>query len=147
LSEVIGSWKIIEISLPRILRICGVGLGQEVLAHEADLAADDLAGRARDQAQDRERRHALAAARFADDAERLPRPDLERHAVDGLDRAVVGEEVGLEVLTSSTGDRPSGLASEHLAGIEGVGQAVAEEVVRQHGQEDEQPGTSIQGTT
>ena len=44
---------------------------EQVPALEADGAADDAAGRVGDQAQDRQRRHALAAAGFAHDAQRL----------------------------------------------------------------------------
>ncbi len=48
---------------------------QQVASLEQDPAADDAARRGRDQAQHRERSNALAAAGFADDAQRLPRPD------------------------------------------------------------------------
>src|SRR5204863_5812259 len=50
------------------------------------------------QAQDRQCGHTLAAARLADDAERLTRMKVEAHTVDGLDHAVVGKELGFEVL-------------------------------------------------
>src|SRR5205085_7238191 len=46
---------------------------------------------------DRPRRHALAAAAFADNAERLARPNVEARSIDGSGDALVGEEVGLEV--------------------------------------------------
>src|SRR5262249_38713586 len=45
----------------------------------------------------RQRRHALARAGFAHDAERLAGMDLEAHAVDGAHRPVIGEELRLEV--------------------------------------------------
>ena len=70
LSDVIGSWKIIEIALPRTSRISSSAELEQVAAVELDLARDDLAG-ALDQAHDRERGDALAAAGLADDAERL----------------------------------------------------------------------------
>ena len=63
LSEVIGSWKIIEISLPRILSISRSSRLSEVAALEDDPA---LARRSRPgsstQAHDRQRRHRLAAS-------------------------------------------------------------------------------------
>ena len=64
---------------------------QEVVALEERLAGGDrVAGVV--QTHDREARDALAAARFADDPERLPLLDREADAVDGLDDAVVGAE-------------------------------------------------------
>ena len=98
LSEVIGSWKIIEIA---------------VAADRAHLASRSArAGRgrgsgsrrrrcgpaARHQAQDRQRGDALAAARLADDAQRLAGVHRERHAVDRAHHAVAGVEGGLQVL-------------------------------------------------
>ena len=97
LSEVIGSWKIIEMSRPRMARISSSASCEEVDAVEADRAADDAAGRIGDQPHQRQRGHALAAAGFADDRQRLAARDRKRHAVDGLDRAVAGEEVGFQV--------------------------------------------------
>jgi hypothetical protein len=76
LSEVIGSWKIIDIAAPRSRR--------------------DLAGRARDQAHHRERGHALAAARFAHKPHGPAAADGEIDAVDGAEQAAVGVEVGFE---------------------------------------------------
>ena len=97
-SEVIGSWKIMEISLPRIFLISCLALAQQVLALEEDLAADDLARRHGDQLQDGQRGDALAAAGLPDHPERVPAADAEIHAVDGLRDPFVEEEVGLEVL-------------------------------------------------
>ena len=70
-SDVIGSWKIIAISLPRTSSSSLLGERRQVAALEEDLALDDLRRRLRDQAHDRERGHGLAAARLADDPERL----------------------------------------------------------------------------
>ena len=55
----------------------------EIAALEQDLAFDDAARRHRDQLQDRHRRDGLAAAGFADHAERLA---LVEHDVDAVDR-------------------------------------------------------------
>ncbi|MNY00831.1 hypothetical protein D3C86_1333400 [compost metagenome] len=74
----------------------GLGEREQVLALEEDLAADDLALGACDEAHDREGGDALAAAGFADDAEDLARLDLEVDAVHRLDDAFLGGEVGLQ---------------------------------------------------
>ncbi len=68
---VIGSWKIIEILWPRMLAHLLVGERGQLAPVEAHRAGDDAAGLRRDQPQDRQRRHRLAAAGLADDAERL----------------------------------------------------------------------------
>ncbi len=63
--RVIGSWKIIAISPPRISRSSSSSELQEVPAVEQDLAAGELARRRVDQPHDRERGDALAAAGLA----------------------------------------------------------------------------------
>ena len=70
-SDVIGSWKIIAIRLPRIARISSAGSVSRSRPSKSDLAGDDAAGRRRDEPHDRQVRHRLARARLADDAERL----------------------------------------------------------------------------
>ena len=50
-----------------------LALLEQILTLEEDLAADNLARRRRDQAENRQRSHALAAAGFADDTECLTR--------------------------------------------------------------------------
>ena len=104
-SEVIGSWKIMAISLPRMLRIrsprgSSVARSTTVAAApaEEDLALDDLGVLGRQQAQHREGGHGLAAARFADQAQRLARGNAEGDAIDGAHDAIHGVEVGLQVL-------------------------------------------------
>ncbi|MNL36441.1 hypothetical protein D3C87_1585220 [compost metagenome] len=74
----------------------GLGEAQQVLALEEDRAADDLALGARHQPHDRQGSDALAATGFAYDAEDLALLDLEVNAVDGLDDAFLGGEVGLQ---------------------------------------------------
>ncbi len=71
---------------------------QQVAAAERHGTADDAAGWLRDQAHDGERRHALAAAGFADDGERLAAAQRERHVVHRLDDALAGEEEGPQPL-------------------------------------------------
>ena len=64
---------------------------EQVPAVEQDLARLDLPGLA-DEAHDRERGHALAAARLADEAHDLAAVDVEVDPVDGPDDAVAGVE-------------------------------------------------------
>ena len=98
LSEVIGSWKIIAIRSPRSSRIAAADKLQQVDAVEQDLAAGDAPRRLRHEAHDRQRGHALAAARFADDAERASGLEREADAVDrGELAAAVDGEQGAQV--------------------------------------------------
>jgi hypothetical protein len=82
----------------------------------------------------------LAAARLADDAQRLAGADVERHAVDGTHDAVEGEELRLQVADFE--DRACGFRSQapRQARVEPVAQAVAEQVHRQHGHREEGAG-------
>ena len=73
LSEVIGSWKIMAMSLPRTPRIASSLERQQIDAGEHDRAAGDAAGRIGHQPHERQRGDALAAAGFADDRQRLVR--------------------------------------------------------------------------
>src|SRR5665811_1570740 len=65
-----------------------------VAEHQGTL--DHLARWVGDEAHQRERRDRLARAGLADDAQRLLAVEREAHAVDRLDHAGVGEEVGRE---------------------------------------------------
>ena len=69
LSEVIGSWNTMLMSLPRICADLVPRQLQQVAPVVEDLAGDDAAGRIGNEAQDAERGDALAGARFADEAE------------------------------------------------------------------------------
>ena len=73
LSEVIGSWKIIEMSRPRISRISSAESAEQVAPVERDAALRHPAGLG-EQAHDRERGDRLAAAGFARRSRRS-RPD------------------------------------------------------------------------
>ena len=97
LSEVIGSWKTIPISLPRTLRISASLSSTRSRPSKTDLAAGDVPA-AGEQAHDRHRGHRLAAAGLADDADRLARLDLEAQAVDGVDGAAAQPDLRLEVV-------------------------------------------------
>ena len=157
LSEVIGSWKIIEISLPRTSLHRRLVERQQVDAGERDRAADDAAGRIRQQPQQRKRGDALAAARFADDRQRLAVPQREGDAVDRLDDPVAGIEVGLQVPRPRAASRrrrfagASAIASMRrpasqvpLSGVEDVAQRVAEQVGAEHGETDGDAGEDHQ---
>ena len=87
LSEVIGSWKTIAISVPQYSRIAAGETVEISLPSSSDAAlAHDVASG--EQAHDRAREHRLARARLADDAERLAPIERERHAVDRLHEAL-----------------------------------------------------------
>ena len=102
-SEVIGSWKIIAISRPRTSSSCRSESFVRSRPSKMTEPGDDLRGRLRDQAHDRERGHRLAAAGLADDPERLALLDREADAVDGAHDALAGEEVGAEVVDFEQG--------------------------------------------
>ena len=94
--------------------------------------------------------HALARARFPDDAERLAFAQGVGHAVDGVHGAALSVEGDGEVLTSRRGAlswcRSCPLTSCPLPRVEGVAQAVAEQVEGQHREKIDRPGQiAIQG--
>ena len=70
-SELIGSWKIMPMRLPRTSWPSTILRSQDVDAAKQRRAARDAARRHRDQAHDALHGHRLAAARLADDRERL----------------------------------------------------------------------------
>src|SRR5713226_8281518 len=70
---------------------------RQLLALEADRARGDAAGLGRDQAQDGQRRHRLAATRFAHDAQGFAAIKLERHAIDRAHDAVQCVELRMEI--------------------------------------------------
>src|SRR5262249_12947769 len=71
---------------------------EQVGAFQRHRAADDLARRVGHQAHDGERAHALAAAGFADDRQRLAAADMEGDVVNRLEQAGWGEEHRFQVL-------------------------------------------------
>ena len=101
-SEESGSWKIIAMSRPRMSRAGPVVELEQVRAVEDGLAADPQAGLLGQQAHDRQRGDALAAAGLADQADHLAGVDREGHPVDGVHGALTapgegdGEIVDLE---------------------------------------------------
>ena len=99
LSEVIGSWKIIEMSLPRIFAISSSSSVREVLPVEDDRSSSAST-----------RPGASISLMIESAVTDLPLPDSpttpsvppfgdrEVDAVDGADQAAVGVEPGAEVL-------------------------------------------------
>jgi hypothetical protein len=75
-----GSWKTIWRPLPQRAQRAGARRG------DVDAVEANAARVRRDQAQAGARDGRLAAARFADDAERLAASDVERNAIEGADR-------------------------------------------------------------
>ena len=154
-SAVIGSWNTIAMRAPRISRIELLVERDEVLAVEMDLAAGlDAAGRA-NEAEQRERGDRLAAARLADEPDRLAGADLEADAVDRAGDTVLGVEVrakvanakerlshsrdGVSAGRSRRGQRLRRLGPVRrvkLPRIEDVAQGVAEHIEGQHGDDD-----------
>src|SRR5215831_5698583 len=70
---------------------------EDILAVEQHLALDGASAALGQQAHQGERRHALAAARLAHQAQHLAAAQREAHAVDRLDHAAPQEEVGVQV--------------------------------------------------
>ena len=102
LSEVIGSWKIIAISLPRTCAQRALGVGHQRLALPAHVAAGDLSGQL-DQAHQRLGGDALAGAALADEAERLAASDGEADVAHGVHRPAPGEELDVQVVDLEQG--------------------------------------------
>ena len=115
LSEVIGSWKIMAMSRPRMRRISSSDEVQQLAAVEADRSLG--AGRARrQQPHDGERRYRLAGARLADDGHHLAGVDRIAQVLDRAHRAVGGHELHVEVLDLDQGRVRSGQQRPPLPG-------------------------------
>ena len=132
LSEVIGSWKMMVMSLPRTSRISRSGMRQQFAALEHDRAGRMVRRRIGQQLHHRQRRHRLAGAGLADQRHRLALADVERHAVDRQHLAARPAEGDGEI---ADGEQGFGRArsSERLSRIEGVAHRFADEdQQRQH---------------
>ena len=102
-NEVIGSWKIIAASPPRMARSSRLPLGErdDVDGGAAGVVEQDPAGgagAARRDPEDRLRGHGLAAARFADEPEGAALADGEADVVGRGEVAFDEREHDLEVL-------------------------------------------------
>ena len=94
-SDVIGSWKIIAMSPPRISRsrFCDSFNRSSPLKSASPLGIRALGH----QPEDGQHRDALARARLADDAEHLARLEVVGHIRDRLDDAVLGLELDCQI--------------------------------------------------
>ena len=72
--------------------------GQEVHAVEADTARRMRRGGVGQEPQDRQRRHRLARARFADERHGLGLADIEGHLADGVGDGLSGAEIDRQIL-------------------------------------------------
>jgi len=129
------SWKIMLMSLPRIARMRAVVEREEIAALEADRARD-LAGRLGNEAQDRHGGDRFPAPLSPTIASVSPCLDMERHPVDGTIDPVRRAEVGLKPVDFESAMAVYSLSTARLqtvasARIEGVAQAVADEVHRE----------------
>ncbi len=88
LSDDWGCWKIIAMRSPRTLRSSLPLERAQVATVEHDLPGSRCDRAWRDQSQDGQRRHALAAAGLADEAEDLAPADGEVDARDRTDHAI-----------------------------------------------------------
>ena len=98
LSEVIGSWKIIEIWLPRMCRSASGGSFIRSSPLKVDHAGRMRGRRVGEEAQDRERGHRLARARFADQRHRLALADLEGDVLHRMRDLAAGMEIDGQIL-------------------------------------------------
>ena len=98
LSEVIGSWKIIEMSLPRMRSISASVRSSRFVPSSRTAPPAIRPGGLEIRRRIGQRGHALAAAGFADDAQRLTAPHGVGHAVDRPDHAGRREEMRLEIV-------------------------------------------------
>ena len=102
LSEVIGSWKIIEMRLPRMSRICCFVAASGDRGRRAGPRRRRCGRAGRHQPHDRQRGDALAAAGFADDRQGLAAADAEGDVVDGAEQAEAVKKTVCRPVTSST---------------------------------------------
>src|SRR5262249_52396565 len=85
--------------------------GCEIAALEFDRSARDTGASATEQPDDRAAGRALAAARFADQAEHLASPAIERNPIDGGDGAGPPAEHWHQIANAEQGlDHPFGLS-------------------------------------
>ena len=97
LSDVIGSWKIMEMSLPRRRSIAS-SLSARRSTPPSSTLPRQSGRRVRHEPHQRERGDGLAAAGFADDGQGLPGIDAEAHPVDRFEDAASRVEDGAQTL-------------------------------------------------
>ena len=115
LSDVIGSWKIMAMSRPRMLRISSSERPSSSRPSKRTMPWD--ARRAgRQQPHDGQRGHGLARARFADDRHHLAGIDRVAQPLDRPHGAVRGDELNVEVVDLDQGPRAGGSNAPSPAG-------------------------------
>ena len=102
LSEVIGSWKIMAISRPRMRRISSSVSPRSSRPPKRIEPAGARRARGQ-QLHDGQRRYRLAGAQLADDRHHLAGVDGVAQALDGSHRAVRGHELHMEVFDLEQG--------------------------------------------
>ena len=143
LSDVIGSWNTIVMSLPRTLRISDSGRAEQFLALESDAAGRVAGGRVGQQLHHRQRGDRFSRAGFADQRQRLALCDVERDAINRERRLAAGMEGDGQgrARAAVEGVAASIISPEHLARIERVAHRFADEdQQRQHDRDGEEPG-------
>ncbi len=115
-SDVIGSWKIIEISLPRIARISRGDRLEQVAPLEQHRSADDPPGRLGTRRRIDRAVTLLPLPDSPTTASVWPGYDVERHAVHRPHDTGVAEEVGLQVLDAQERFRAHDLPPETRRG-------------------------------
>ena len=123
LSAVIGSWKIMPMRLPRSLHILARPSGRASSWPSKPDAAADL-GALRQQAHQRHRRDRLAAAGFADEAQRLAALQRKADAAHGLRRAAAGVEPDAADCSTSISGSCARIVSAPAPGADRTGRAV-----------------------
>ena len=103
LSELIGSWKIMAMRLPRIARISSSLSFRRFWPSNTTSPAEILPGGSGIRRRIDMRGDALARARFAHDGQRLAGRQIERDVVDRLDDAALGAELGRQAFDAEKG--------------------------------------------
>jgi hypothetical protein len=97
-----GSWKIIAMSLPVILRRSAGGDVEQIAAIKIDLIGGDLR-RPGQKAHDGEHGHGLAGAGFTDNGQNLSRIHIHGNIVHGAEKAAGGLEFNGQILDVKQG--------------------------------------------
>ena len=111
---------------------------EEILSAEDRTPLDDRAGR--QQTEQREHRHRLAAATLTGDTEDLARFDLVVDAVDDRRETTRRRQLDTEPFDLEQSGHCRLVTTPRRLRIEKVAEAVAEEVEGEHGGEDREPG-------
>ena len=136
LSDVIGSWKIMAIRLPRTRRSVASSAPRSSWPWNTMLPAGMPGRRVRQELEDRQRGHGLAGAALAHEPDGLPPRDVEGDAADRPHLAAGRVERHRQVADPERGAPPP---SRGLPRVERVAHRLADEdeEAQHHGQDDE----------